>query len=87
MTLRRPRGETVRFRLGTAEYEIDLNAKNAGKFRTQMAPFLTHARKAARGPGRAGSYGVNPAPQRRPARAKEHAIEVNECGRILASNI
>ena len=33
---------------GTADYEIDLNAKNARRFRTQMAPFIDHARKAGR---------------------------------------
>lgn len=50
-----PADETVRFGLGAAEYEMDLNAANAGRLRTQLAPFVEHARKAARvsGPGRA----------------------------------
>ncbi len=43
-----PAEETLQFRLGTAEYEIDLNAKNARRFRAQMAPFIDHARKAGR---------------------------------------
>jgi hypothetical protein len=44
-----PADETVQFSLGTAGYEIDLNASNARRFRTQLAPFATHARKAGRG--------------------------------------
>lgn len=35
-----PAQETLQFRLGTAEYEIDLNAENARRVRTQMAPFI-----------------------------------------------
>ncbi len=53
-----PATETLQFRLGAAEYEIDLNAKNARRFRTQMAPFIDHARKAGRRqrrPARPGS--------------------------------
>jgi nucleoid-associated protein Lsr2 len=44
-----PAEETVRFGLGGAEYEIDLNKKNARAFRRQLAPFAEHARKAGRG--------------------------------------
>ena len=33
-----PAQETLQFRLGTAEYEIDLNAKNARRFRTPDGP-------------------------------------------------
>ena len=44
-----PADETVRFGLGGAEYEIDLNKKNAKAFRKQLAPFIEHARKAGRG--------------------------------------
>jgi hypothetical protein len=51
-----PANETVRFGLGRAQYEIDLNKKNARAFRKQLAPFVEHARKA--GPGQ----------RRRPAR-------------------
>ena len=70
-----------------AQYEIDLNKKNARAFRKKLAPFLEHARKA--GPGQ----------PRRPARtassrqrsgdirawAKDQGIEVSERGRIPAS--
>src|SRR5260370_39702169 len=44
-----PADETVRFRLGGAEYEIDLSKKNAAAFRRKIAPFIEHARKAGRG--------------------------------------
>ena len=44
-----PADETVRFGLGNAEYEIDLNKKNARAFRRQLAPFIEHARRAGRG--------------------------------------
>ena len=81
-----PADETVRFGLGSAEYEIDLNKKNARAFRKQLAPFIEHARKAGRG-------------QRRSARtrssrqhsgdirawAKEQGVAVSERGRISAN--
>jgi Lsr2 len=35
-----PAKETLRFRVGGTEYEIDLNKKNAGAFRKQLAPFV-----------------------------------------------
>jgi Lsr2 len=45
-----PAVETVRFAVGGAEYEIDLNKKkNAAVFRRQLAPFVEHARRAGRG--------------------------------------
>jgi hypothetical protein len=79
--------ETVRFGFGGADYEIDLNKKNAAAFRKMLTPFLEHARKT----GRAGA--------RRPARtattrqrsgdirawAKGRGIAVSERGRIPAS--
>src|SRR5437763_11520501 len=47
-----PADETVRFAFGGAEYEIDLNKKNARAFRKQLAPFIDHARRAGRAPWR-----------------------------------
>jgi Lsr2 len=38
----------LRFGLGTAEHEFDLNKKNARTFRKQLAPFVEQARKAGR---------------------------------------
>jgi hypothetical protein len=44
-----PADETLRFAIGGAEYEIDLSVKNARAFRRQLAPFISHARRAGRG--------------------------------------
>jgi hypothetical protein len=41
--------ETVRFGVGGAEYEIDLNKKNVRAFSKQLTPFVENARKAGRG--------------------------------------
>jgi hypothetical protein len=82
-----PANETVRFGLGSAQYEIDLNKTNARAFRKKLTPFVEHARKA--GPGQ----------RRRPARtsssrqrsgdirawAKARALPVSDRGRIPAS--
>jgi len=92
-----PAQETLQFRLGTAEYEIDLNAKNAHRFRTQMAPFIDHARKAGRRqrrPARPASAREHSADIRAWAKAhdirawaKAHDIQVSDRGRIPASVI
>ncbi len=82
-----PADETVRFGVGGAEYEIDLNKKNARAFRTQLAPFAEHARRADRGQRR-------PAARTAPGRdrsgdirvwAKQQGIAVSGRGRIPAS--
>jgi hypothetical protein len=82
-----PADETVRFGLGGAEYEIDLNKKNAKAFRKQLAPFIDHARKAGRGQRRRA--GRTSASRDRSgsirAWAKEAGITVSERGRIPAS--
>ena len=83
-----PADQTLQFRLGTVEYEIDLNARNASRFRSQMAPFVDHARKAARGargPARPASVRQHSAGIR--AWAKEQGIAVSDRGRIPASLI
>lgn len=82
-----PADETLRFGLGSAEYEIDLNAKNAGRFRKQLAPFIDHARKAGRAqpsrPARAASARQRAGHIR--AWAKEQGIAVSDRGRIPAN--
>jgi hypothetical protein len=83
-----PADQTLQFRLGTSEYEIDLNAGNAHRFRTQMAPFIDHARKTGRGqlrPGRRASARQHSAAVR--AWAKEHGLAVSDRGRIPSSVI
>jgi hypothetical protein len=82
-----PADETVRFGLGSTEYEIDLSKKNAAAFRRKIAPFIEHARKAGRGlrrrPGRTGSSREHSGDIR--AWAKDQGIAVSDRGRIPAS--
>lgn len=40
--------ETLRFAIDGVDYEIDVNAKNARKFREEMAPYVEAARKVTR---------------------------------------
>lgn len=79
--------ETVRFSLGSAEYEIDLSAENANRFRAALAPFTAHARKVGRGqlvrPGRSAATRRVSAEVR--AWANEHGFEISERGRIPAN--
>jgi nucleoid-associated protein Lsr2 len=80
-----PAVETVRFAVG-AEYEIDLNRKNAAAFRRKLAPFVEHARWAGRGPRRRA--GRSAAGRERGAAirawAAEQGIPVSARGRIPA---
>ena len=82
-----PADETLRFGIGTAEYEIDLSKKNARALRRRLAPFIDHARKAGRGPRR--RTGRTAASRERSgdirAWAKDHGITVSDRGRIPAS--
>jgi hypothetical protein len=79
--------ETVHFGLGTAEYEIDLSAANASRFRAQVAPFIEHARIAGR--GQRTRAGRSSADRRASAEvrawARQHGVELSERGRIPAS--
>jgi hypothetical protein len=79
-----PADETVRFAFAGAEYEIDLSAKNATAFRTKLAPFLEHARKAGRRqPGRTAASRPRSGDTR--AQANAEGIAVSGRGRIPAS--
>lgn len=51
-----PADETIRFAVDGGDYEIDLSATNADRFRRQLAPYLSRARAVLR-------------PHRRPRRA------------------
>jgi hypothetical protein len=81
-----PAVETVRFAVGGAEYEIDLNKKNAAAFRRKLSPFIEHARRAGRGPRRRA--GRSAAGHERGAAirawAAEQSIAVSARGRIPA---
>jgi hypothetical protein len=82
-----PADETVRFGVGTADYEIDLSKKNAKVFRAGLEPFVEHARKGGRGarrrPGRPSSARERSGDIRAWARAE--GIAISDRGRIPAS--
>jgi hypothetical protein len=82
-----PADETVRFEVGSTEYEIDLSAKNAAAFRRQLSPFIEHARKAGRGQADRPSRTVASRQRSSEIRAwaKQRGIVVSERGRIPAS--
>lgn len=82
-----PAVETVRFAVGGAEYEIDLNKKNAAAFRKKLAPFIEHARRAGPGgPRRRGRRSVAGRERSAAIRAwaGEQGIAVNARGRVPA---
>jgi len=82
-----PADETVRFAVDGTDYEIDLRTSNAAAFRRQLAPYIEHARRAARSqprrPGRVAASRQHSGDVR--AWAKGHGIVVSERGRIPAS--
>jgi hypothetical protein len=81
---------TVRFALDGAEYEIDLNAKNAEALRKALSRYVEAARRssgtAARRPARAGrraaASGLNTTEVREWAKAQ--GIDVKDRGRVPA---
>jgi hypothetical protein len=77
--------ETVRFRLGGTDYEIDLNKKNARAFRRQLAPYIEHARRAGREQRRSRTSSSRQRSGDIRAWAKEQGIAVSERGRIPAN--
>jgi hypothetical protein len=81
-----PADETVRFGLDGSEYEIDLNQRNATRFRKQISPFVQHARAVRRAVRRP----VRTVASRRRSHAVrvwalEQGIELSERGRIPSS--
>lgn len=76
--------ETVRFGLGSVDYEIDLSKRNAEAFRDQLTPFIEHARKAVRAksgrPQRTASSRHRSEAIR--AWAKSQGLAVSDRGRI-----
>src|SRR5215472_5209733 len=85
-----PAAETVRFALAGSEFEIDLNERNARKFRQQINPFLEHARRARR-MVKAGPASRGAASRKRTAAirawARDRGMSISERGRIPASII
>lgn len=83
--------ETVSFALDGKEYTIDLNAKNAGKLRDALAPFLAHARRESgapsgrggrRGRSRSGSTAGGASAAEIRTWARENGYQVPERGRV-----
>lgn len=82
-----PAQETVRFGIGSAEYEIDLSSANAAVFRSELAPFLDHARAAR---PRRSLHPVRTAASRERSErirrwAKDQGLGISDRGRIPAS--
>ena len=84
-----PADETVRFGFDGSDYEIDLSKKNAARFRSQLEPYLDHARKAGRGQRRRSARTPSSRQHSGAVRAwaREQGITVSERGRIPASVI
>ena len=82
-----PATETLRFAFDGTDYEIDLNAKNGAAFRTQLAPYVEHARKTGRAPARRAGRAASSRQRSGDIRAwaKEHGLAISERGRIPAS--
>jgi len=81
--------ETVRFGFDGTDCEIDLSGTNARSFRTQLAPFMEHARKVGRGPARRAARTAAGRQRSGDIRAwaREHGIAVSERGRIPVSMV
>lgn len=83
-----PADETIVFGLEGRDFEIDLNAKHAQRFRKQLAPFVDHARQVR---ARRGTTTRSAASRERSrsirAWAEEQGFEVAEHGRLPANVI
>ena len=76
---------TVKFALGGAEYEIDLNSKHAEQFRKAVSPFLEAARKSGSTSSRRASRTARssgPSPSEVRDWAKAQGIAVKDRGRV-----
>ena len=81
-----PADETVRFGIGSQQYEIDLNSKNAARLRKQLAPFIARGRPAGRSPHRSRRTAASRQRSRDiRAWALDQGIGLSERGRIPAS--
>jgi nucleoid-associated protein Lsr2 len=79
-----PADETLRFGIDGSEYEIDLNEKNAARFKKMLAPFVERARRAGRAPRRAVRRTAASRRRSRDIRmwAKQQGIPLSDRGRI-----
>src|SRR5690625_8030019 len=79
--------ETVTFALDGVTYEIDLNAKNAGKLRDAFAPWVGSARRSGgrKIAGRRGSARSRPSEaQKNRERAKHNGYKASDRARASA---
>ena len=76
--------ETVQFGLDGANYEIDLNDKNAGKLRDALSAYVGHARKTTTKRGRATRVDIGPSTREVRDWARSNGYEVSERGRVPA---
>jgi hypothetical protein len=76
--------ETVTFGLDGAEYEIDLSAKNAGKLRDALSPWVSHARKTGGRRKRGTRSSASSSTSEMRAWAQENGYEVSSRGRVSA---
>lgn len=80
--------ETISFGLDGANYEIDLNEKNAVALRDALAPYVGHARKVGgrRSARRTAASSSSNEPSARDIRqwARESGWDVPERGRVSA---
>jgi hypothetical protein len=76
---------TIRFGYDGADYEIDLNKKNADKLAKTLAPFIDAGRKV---PGRRAARSSRPAPRHNQSDvrswARAQGLKVSDRGRIPA---
>jgi hypothetical protein len=89
--------ETVTFGLDGVSYEIDLNDKNAGRIRDDLATWIGHARRAGgrRATGRRGSSSASASSAGAASRrgdlgavrawARENGHQVSDRGRVSAA--
>src|SRR5699024_12117139 len=80
--------ETVTFALDGVTYEIDLNAKNAGKLRDAFAPWVGSARRSGgrKIAGRRGSARSGPSESQKIREwAKQNGYKVSDRGRVSRS--
>lgn len=84
-------GETFEFAFGGYAYTIDLDTRNAKKFRDAMTPYINHGRRTGKAttgplrrsePARRDSVDVDPAQVR--AWAEANGYQVSPRGRIKA---
>ncbi len=77
----------MRLAIDGAVYQIDLSGKHARALRRRLEPFISHARKAGRGPRRRGgrSAAIRERSEDIRAWARARGIAVSDRGRIPAS--